>query len=189
MSDQQPAVAFESKRLIFRAWREEDRDPFAALNEDPRVMEFLPFSFTREQSDATIDKMRAHFDRYGYGIWPVERRDNGAFIGIAGFTNLASDDATAAPLIEITCRFLPKFWVGGLSTEACHACLRYGLTVLKLPEIFAYTSTTHVTSRRLMERIGMVHDERHDFMSPFFPEEHPLRPQVLYRITHDIFIA
>ena len=31
-----------TERLLLREWRPEDREPFAALNADPRVMEHLP---------------------------------------------------------------------------------------------------------------------------------------------------
>ena len=32
----------ETDRLLLREWRETDLEPFAALNADPRVAEFLP---------------------------------------------------------------------------------------------------------------------------------------------------
>ena len=48
----------ETERLILRAWRDTDRDPFFALNSDPAVMEYLPAS-DRASSDAAVDKMIA----------------------------------------------------------------------------------------------------------------------------------
>ena len=32
----------ETVRLVLRRWREEDLEPFAAMNAEPRVMEFFP---------------------------------------------------------------------------------------------------------------------------------------------------
>ena len=43
-------------RLLLRQWRDSDREPFAALNADPAVMEHFPALQTREQSDALIDR-------------------------------------------------------------------------------------------------------------------------------------
>ncbi|MDX6617815.1 MAG: hypothetical protein QOK36_201, partial [Gaiellales bacterium] len=34
------APVMRTARLLLRQWRVEDREPFAALNSDPRVMEF-----------------------------------------------------------------------------------------------------------------------------------------------------
>lgn len=35
-------IEFETERLRLRQWKAADREPFAALNADPRVMEFFP---------------------------------------------------------------------------------------------------------------------------------------------------
>jgi len=50
------ATTLVTERLILRDWREEDREPFAALNADPRVMEHYPAPLTRAESDAFIDR-------------------------------------------------------------------------------------------------------------------------------------
>jgi RimJ/RimL family protein N-acetyltransferase len=56
-------VAFDLsiERLVLREWREEDSDPFAAMNADPDVMEFFPTRPSREESDALIERFRASF--------------------------------------------------------------------------------------------------------------------------------
>jgi 3-dehydroquinate dehydratase/shikimate dehydrogenase len=46
-----PAAAITTERLLLRPWRSSDRAPFAALNGDPRVMEWFPAPLTHEQSD------------------------------------------------------------------------------------------------------------------------------------------
>jgi RimJ/RimL family protein N-acetyltransferase len=39
----------ETPRLLLRRWRDEDHEPFAALNADPIVMEHFPGPLTREE--------------------------------------------------------------------------------------------------------------------------------------------
>ena len=51
-----------TERLILRPWREGDRAPFAALNSDTHVMEFLGSPLSREQSDAMVDRIVAKWD-------------------------------------------------------------------------------------------------------------------------------
>jgi ribosomal-protein-alanine N-acetyltransferase len=48
--------------------------------------------------------------------------------------------------------------------------------------LVSLTSTTNLRSRRVMEKIGMVHDAAADFDHPSLPEGHPLRRHVLYRL-------
>ena len=58
-------------RLILRRWRESDREPFAALNADPVVMEHMQGLMSRERSDAFVDRIEAHWDAHGWGLWAV----------------------------------------------------------------------------------------------------------------------
>ena len=51
----------DTERLRLRRWRESDREPFAALNADPVVMEHFPALSSRAESDAMVDRIEAHF--------------------------------------------------------------------------------------------------------------------------------
>lgn len=53
-------IEAETRRLRLRQWKAADREPFAALNSDPRVMEFFPSPLTRTESDAMADRMTLH---------------------------------------------------------------------------------------------------------------------------------
>ena len=59
-------------RLRLRPWVAADAVPFAAMNADPRVTEYLPRTMTRGESDAMLARMRGHFDEHGFGLWAVE---------------------------------------------------------------------------------------------------------------------
>ncbi|HVJ66734.1 MAG TPA: GNAT family N-acetyltransferase, partial [Caulifigura sp.] len=60
-----------TERLLLRPWRPQDREPFARMNADPRVMEFFPALMTPEESDASVDRAEAHFAAHGFGVWAV----------------------------------------------------------------------------------------------------------------------
>ena len=49
-------------RLCLRRWLPADRVPFAALNADPRVMEYFLAALSRQESDALAACIEAHFD-------------------------------------------------------------------------------------------------------------------------------
>src|SRR5581483_4912556 len=61
-----------TERLLLRRWAPSDREPFAALNADPRVMKYFPCLLTREESDALVDRAENHFIEHGFGPWAVE---------------------------------------------------------------------------------------------------------------------
>ena len=44
-------------------------------------MRHFPRPLTREESDELVDKIEVRFDERGYGLWAVERRDDGIFLG------------------------------------------------------------------------------------------------------------
>jgi len=73
-----------TSRLVLRQWREDDREPFAALNADPLVMEHFPTSLERHQSDAMMNRCVEELQRDGYGLWAVEVRTSHEFIGFVG---------------------------------------------------------------------------------------------------------
>ena len=83
-----------TERLLLRQWREDDREPFAALNADPAVMEHFPAPLDRAESDAFIDRIAPQLEQRGWGLWAVEVRETGAFVG---FTGLAIPRFEASP--------------------------------------------------------------------------------------------
>ncbi|WP_157244387.1 GNAT family N-acetyltransferase [Nonomuraea typhae] len=172
----------DTERLILRRWRAADREPFAALNADPEVMAHFPSLLTREQSDGFADRIEAAFERQGYGLWALEVRETGAFIG---FTGLIYWDFPAhfTPAVEVAWRLARHAWGHGYATEAARAALEFGFTEAGLKEIVSMTDVGNTRSRAVMERLGMTRDPADDFDYPNLPEDSPLRRTVLYRLS------
>ena len=169
-------------RLLLRQWRDSDREPFAALNADPAVMEHFPALQTREQSDDLIDRNIPELDGRGWGLWAMEVKDSGEFIGFTGL-NVPTFEAPFLPGVEIGWRLAKGAWGNGYATEAARAALAYAFGPAGLDEIVSFTATTNLPSQRVMQRIGMVHDEAGDFDHPRVEDGHRLQRHVLYRIT------
>ena len=66
-----------TERLVLREWRDEDLEPFAALNADSEVMRFMPKLLSRDECATRIQNIRDHFRDHGFGLWAVEVRDVG----------------------------------------------------------------------------------------------------------------
>ena len=175
----------ETERLRLRRWRDGDLTGLAALNADPRVMEHFPKVFSFADSEAMLGRARAHWAANGFGWWVVERRTDGAFVGIAGLLR-PSFEAHFTPCVEVGWRLSADAWGHGYATEAARAALRHGFERLtpRLEEIVAFTVPGNLASRRVMEKLGMTRDpaEDFDFEHPRLPPGHPLRRHVLYRL-------
>lgn len=89
-----------SERLSLRAFVAEDRVPFARLNADREVTEFLLAPLTRSESDALAARIDAHLEAHGFGLWAVERSDSGDFIGFTGLS-IPAFEASFTPCVEI----------------------------------------------------------------------------------------
>ena len=170
-----------TERLLLRPWRREDLEPFAALNADPRVMEFFVSVLTRDESDRLADRLSEHVDEHGWGLWAVEIAGVTPFAGYVGLS-APRFDAPFTPCVEVGWRLAVEHWGHGYATEGASAALEFGFRRLKLDEIVSFTVPQNLRSRRVMERLGMTHDPADDFDHPGLPVEHRLRRHVLYRI-------
>jgi RimJ/RimL family protein N-acetyltransferase len=145
-------------------------------------MEHFPGLMSREQSDAQVERIEAHFEKHGYGGWAVEVKAVTPFAGFIGLT-IPRFEAAFTPCVEIGWRLAAEYWGQGYATEGARAALAFGFEELKLDEILSFTVPANVRSRRVMEKIGMRRDIGADFEHPLLPEGHPLRRHVLYRIS------
>jgi 3-dehydroquinate dehydratase/shikimate dehydrogenase len=72
-------TTLKTKRLILRPWREEDLEPFAQLNADPRVMEYFPRPKPRGKlSNGKKDATK--IEERGWGWWAVSSPGISEFI-------------------------------------------------------------------------------------------------------------
>lgn len=171
-------------RMLLRRWRDADREPFAAMNADPEVTEHLQGPLSRERSDDFLDRIEAHWNDHGWGLWAAEVPGRAPFIGYVG---LWPADYLTSGMVEVGWRLAREHWGHGYATEAALEALRFGFTDVGLDEIVSFTVPQNVRSRRVMERIGLIRDPSGDFDHPrvdpvAFPQ---LVRHVLYRLPRD----
>jgi RimJ/RimL family protein N-acetyltransferase len=176
-------IEFETERLRLRQWRATDRECFAALNADPRVMAFFPSPLTRTESDALADRCESLIRERGWGFWAAESKSTGEFIGFVGL-HTPSDQLPFSPCVEIGWRLAFEHWGKGLASEAARGVLRFAFQSLDVEEIVSFTAVGNRRSRAAMERLGMR--ESGTFDHPQVPEGSPLRLHCLYRLSRNI---
>lgn len=164
-------------RLRMRRWRDEDREPFAAMNADPQVMRHFPAPLDRAASDTFLDRIEARFEEQGYGLWALEVVDGPGFVGFTGL-NPMPDGVPGAGGVEVGWRLARSAWGNGYATEAALAALDVARAA-GLTEVWSMTAVTNLPSQAVMRRIGL---RRHGtFEHPAVPVGHPVRPHVVYR--------
>jgi RimJ/RimL family protein N-acetyltransferase len=176
-------TSIRTERLILRRWHETDRDPFAALNADPAVMEHFQGTMSRDASDAFVDRIEAHWIQAGWGLWAVELPHVAPFIGYVGLW--PADYVTGNPMVEVGWRLAHPHWGHGFASEGAREALRVGFEELGLEEIVSFTVPQNERSWRVMERIGLIRDRSADFDHPrvdpiAYPE---LVRHILYRLS------
>lgn len=168
-------------RLILRGWEDTDLEPFAQMNGDPRVMEFMIRPLTRAESDAMVDRICQHFSEHGFGLWAVELAETSSFVGFTGLS-VPLFEAHFSPCVEIGWRLGFDHWGNGYATEAARCVLDFAFSTLSLDEVVSFTARNNQRSRAVMERLGMTHNPLDDFEHPMVPANHPVRSHVLYRV-------
>lgn len=177
-------IEFETEHLFLRQWTATDREPFAALNADPRVMAFFPAPLARAESDAMADRCESLIQARGWGFWAAELKATRAFIGFVGL-HTPSAELPFSPCVEIGWRLAFQHWGKGLATEAARGALRIGFGLLDFQEIVSFTAVGNLRSRAVMQRLAMR--ESGTFEHPHLPEGSPLRLHCLYRLPREAY--
>ncbi len=152
-------VILTTPRLELRSFRRDDLPLYAALNSDPEVMRFLGGALTQEASDQMAVWAQERHARERTGLLAIERRADGAFLGMCGLHVLYDwypDE------VEIGWRIARAYWGHGYVTEAANAWLEHGFTTLGLPRVISVTDPPNTRSVAVMHRLGMVLDHHAD---------------------------
>jgi RimJ/RimL family protein N-acetyltransferase len=166
-------------RLLMRRWRDSDREPFAELNGDPETLVFFPSTLDRAESDALVDRIEAHFDEHGFGLWALEVSETGQFVGFTGLSPMRPGVPGAGGM-EVGWRLARNAWHSGYATEAARAALTVAFEGARLDEIWSMTAVLNTPSQAVMRRIGLTEVARFDH--PNVPAGHPLQPHVTYHL-------
>lgn len=148
----------ETKRLLLRAWRDDDAPHLDRLYANVAFMRYLG---RRGDGATAIAGYRSHWAEHGFGIWAVEERATNAFVGRAGvaFHRLWPDEP------EVGWGLDPEFWGRGYATEAGATSLRYAFATLGYERVVSITLPENAASIRVMNRLGI-----HPYREVWWPE-------------------
>jgi RimJ/RimL family protein N-acetyltransferase len=147
-------VVLSTPRLTLRTFRSDDLPHYAALNADPEVARYLGGPLSREHSDEIAAWANEVYELEGIGLLAVERRDDGAFLGMCGLHHQESYPDE----VEVGWRLAHEHWGNGYATEAATAWLDHGFGALVLPRVISIADRPNARSLSVMRRLGMEFD-------------------------------
>ena len=137
-----------SARLRFRPIRPDDVDNLLLIFGDPVAMEFWPAVKTREEIMKSIKWIQQGYRERGYGLWAVELRATGEFIGRVGLIRQEHG-------LEVAYALGPRHRDRGYATEAAQACRDWAFEHLDCDRVISLVHTRNLPSCRVAERNGM----------------------------------
>jgi RimJ/RimL family protein N-acetyltransferase len=146
----------ETPRLILREILPEDETGMFEMDSNPEVHKYLgnkPYQ-SIEQSRENIRFIRQQYADYGIGRWAVVEKESGKFMGWSGLKFMTSLNGHNN-FHDIGYRFIPKFWGQGFATEAAIVARDYAFQEMKLPIIYGTTHIQNLTSKYILEKIGL----------------------------------
>lgn len=144
-------------RLTLREMTNADLDDMAALLGDKNVMRYYPRPKTRSEAQEWIARNRRRYREHGFGLWIINLRSNGDFVGDCGLTVQHIDGADE---IEVGYHVRASMQGKGYATEAASAARDFARDVLGVRRLIAIIHPLNMPSRRVAAKIGLKLEKR-----------------------------
>jgi RimJ/RimL family protein N-acetyltransferase len=153
--DQLDCAPPPTRQLTFREMTIDDLDDMAALLGDPEVMRYYPRAKDRDEALSWIRWNQGLYQQEGFGLWLISLTATGEFAGECGLTPQEIEGITE---IEVGYHVRPDLQGRGYATEAATACRDHARDILGVQRLTAFPHPDNVPSRRVAEKIGLVHE-------------------------------
>ncbi|MEN8160168.1 MAG: GNAT family N-acetyltransferase [Myxococcota bacterium] len=170
------APRLETDRLILRPFELRDFDAWVGFCADPEVVPFVfgrPLS--RPEAWQGFAAMAGLWSLRGFGMWALEERETGAFVGRAGF-----DYPETSGYADLETGWLlgRPYWGRGLALEAAVAVCNHAFGALDRREVVSIMRPENERSIRLAQRLGMTQRRTIDFDG---------LPACLFAVSRDVW--
>ena len=153
MGDEAMKILLETPRLILREYVPGDFDALHAILSDPVTMQHYPKPYDESGTHRWLSWSFDNYARYGYGLWAVELKESGEFIGDCGITMQCIDGET---LPEIGYHIHRDHWRQGYGKEAASAVRDWFFTHTDFPAVYSYMTVGNTASWSTAASVGMT---------------------------------
>lgn len=167
-----------TKRLLLRPLVGSDISALHEFWNDPEVRRYLweDRIMSRDAVAEIVADSARRFEALGTGFFAIEAAVNpGVLVGFCGHREFEDGEQ-----VELLFGIVPEFWGEGFVTEAAEEVLRHGFESCAIDRVIAATETPNQRSVRVLQRLGMVFEER---------REHHGLDTVFYSLTREQFAS
>ena len=145
-------MIIETERLILREYTYEDLDHLFEILSDAETMRHYPKPYTRDETKRWIAWSLQNYQDYGFGLWAIDLKETGTFIGDCGITIQNIDGAL---LPEIGYHIHKKYWRKGYGSEAARAVRDWAFEHTAYDCLYSYMKYTNIASYSTAAANGM----------------------------------
>jgi len=144
-----------TERLALRPLAAADLDPLAAMLGDAEVARFIGAGRPRDRTESwdALAWMLGQWELRGYGMFAVESRATGAFLGRVGILHPLD-----WPEPELAYALARPFWGQGLATEAAAAARAWAFDWFGFERLASFIHPDNAASIRVANRLGAVQE-------------------------------
>lgn len=151
----------ETARLRLTAFHERHFEAYAAMISDPETTRFVGDGQPLDRMNAwrSMAMLIGHWALRGYGMWAVELKETGEFIGRVGLLN-----PEGWPDVELGWMLVPQHRQQGYATEATTAVVDFAFRNLGMSRLISLIRVDNVRSERVARRLGGRQGTTIDFL-------------------------
>ena len=163
--------SIETERLLLREYTYDDFDALHEILSDPVTMAHYPAPYDEAGTKRWLDWCLDCYARYGFGLWAMDLKETGRFIGDCG---LSMQKIDGEMLPEIGYHVHRDYWRQGFAREAARAVRDWAFLHTEFDALYSYMNHTNTGSWRTAMANGMKKVKE-------FPEKNTL--YYAFRIT------
>ena len=163
----------ETERLVLREYVQNDFDALYAILSDPETMRHYPKPYDKDGTQRWLNWSFENYRKYGFGLWAIELKSTGEFIGDCCITMQPIDGAW---LPEIGYHVNKHHWRQGYAKEAARAVRDWCFAHTDFDAVYSYMTCTNVASYSTAASIGMTRIKQYDDDGV---------PHFVYRLTRE----
>lgn len=157
--DWTPAAFLETRRLIFRAWKETDLELALGLWGDPQVTRYIDArgKLTVAAVQERLIREIACLKENGVQYWPIFLRSSGEHVGCCGLRPYE----LSGNIYELGFHIRSELWRHGFASESALAVMAFAFNQKSVNALFAGHNPNNTASRHLLKKLGFryTHDE------------------------------
>lgn len=153
-----PVTVLATARLRLEPFKESHIDGLYAMDADPEVMRYLGGRpETRDETLQWIERVKAHWARWGYSWWSFVELTSGEIVGAGCIQHMRKNAAEPDPTypLEIGWRVRREKWRQGLAFEAALAMAEFAFDALAADLLCSVCRAENIASAAVMRKLGM----------------------------------